>query len=180
MKTSVLRLTITLLLITAVVAAALAGVNAITNERIADIRTEKVRAALAAVLPDSESAQPVSEYPDDTGLVTAVYASPTGYAIQVAPMGFGGEIEMMVGVDRDGNVLRISIISHTETAGLGATAAANTAKGQTFRDQFIGASGSLSVTKDGGTVDALTSATITSRAVTEGVNAALTCAAGLA
>lgn len=75
---------------------------------------------------------------------------------------------MMVGVDNDGKVTGISIISHTETAGLGATAAADTDAGRAFRDQFIGMSGTVSVTKDGGEVDALTGATITSRAVCTG------------
>ena len=82
---------------------------------------------------------------------------------------------MMVGIGKDGKVLGISIISHTETAGLGAVAAAENTKGQAFRDQFIGMGGSLSVTKDGGQVDALTGATVTSRAICAGINAALEC-----
>ena len=97
----------------------------------------------------------------------------------MAPAGFNGTVTMMVGVDNDGKVTGISIISHTETAGLGATAAADTDAGRAFRDQFIGMSGTVSVTKDGGEVDALTGATITSRAVCKGVNAALACAANL-
>ena len=52
-------------------------------------------------------------------------------------------------------------------------AADKTAAGKAFRGQFAGASGTLAVTKDGGSIDAITSATITSRAVTQGVNAAL-------
>ena len=86
---------------------------------------------------------------------------------------------MMVGVGNDGKVLGISIISHTETAGLGAVAAADTPAGQTFRSYFEGASGSVAVTKDGGTVEAITGATITSRAVCDGVNAALAAVASL-
>ena len=58
-------------------------------------------------------------------------------------------------------------------------AAANTAAGSAFRDQFAGMSGSVSVKKDGGQVDALTGATITSRAVCTGVNAALSVVAKL-
>ena len=86
---------------------------------------------------------------------------------------------MMVGIDNEGKVLGISIVSHTETAGLGAVAAAGTPAGIAFRDQFVGASGSVSVTKDGGTMDAITGATITSRAICVGVNAALDVVAGL-
>ena len=58
-------------------------------------------------------------------------------------------------------------------------AAADTDAGRAFRDQFVGMSGTVSVAKDGGEVDALTGATITSRAVCKGVNAALACAANL-
>ena len=58
-------------------------------------------------------------------------------------------------------------------------AAADTPKGIAFREQFIGASGSVSVSKDGGAIEAITGATITSRAICVGVNAALDCVAGL-
>lgn len=173
----VLRLSLTLLVITALVAAALAGVNAITAPVIAQLKAQKTQQAIAAVLPGGGTS--VESFTDETGLVTAVYASDSGYAIQVAPSGFDGTIDMMVGIDKEGKVLNISIISHTETAGLGAVAAANNTAGENFRGGFVGQSGSVAVTKDGGTVDAITGATITSRAVAEGVNAALACAASL-
>lgn len=175
----ILRLAGTLLLITSVVAALLAGVNSITADRIAQTQAKKTTDAIAAVLPDAENAEKLDSFPDDTALITAVYQSPSGYAIEVAPTGFGGTITMMVGVGKDGKVLGVSVISHTETAGLGAVAGAKTAKGQAFRGQYIGQSGTLAVTKDGGTVDSISGATITSRAVTQGVNAALSCAAAL-
>ena len=173
----ILRLSLTLLVITAVVAAALAGVNAITAPIIAQIQAEKTQAAIEAVLPGG--GEVLDQFTDSTGLVEVVYASDAGYAVQVAPAGFDGQISMMVGVDKDGKVLAISIISHTETAGLGAVAAATNSAGEAFRGQYTGASGMLAVTKDGGTIDAITGATITSRAVTEGVNAALACVANL-
>lgn len=175
----VLRLTVTLLVITAVVAGALACINSITKDRIAAINAQKTQNALTAVLPDAETAVLLSDVPDDTGLVTTVYASDTGYAMQVEPSGFGGTITMMVGVDKQGNVLGVSVISHTETAGLGAVAGDKTSKGEAFRTQYVGQSGELAVSKDGGTIDAISGATITSRAVTEGVNAALKCAVTL-
>ena len=115
----------------------------------------------------------------ETGLVKNLYASDDGYVVEVAPAGFGGAITMMVGILPDGTVNGISIVSHTETAGLGSVAGADTSAGQSFRDQFVGQSGSLAVDKDGGTIDSITSATITSRAVTNGVNAALAAVAGL-
>ena len=174
----VARLAITLLLITAVVAAALAGVNSVTAPAIAALTAEKTQAAIAAVLPGGYDSE-ITDYTDATGLVSKVYAGEAGYAFEVTPGGFDNTITMMVGVDKSGNVLGIDIIKHTETAGLGAVADAETPAGQSFRAQFVGTSGSVSVTKDGGTLDAITGATITSRAVCAGVNAALACAAAL-
>lgn len=168
----VLRLALTLLVITSVVAAVLAGVNSITAPKIDELNARKTQEAIEAVLPGGGESVP---FTDDTDLVTTVYKGENGYAVQVAPSGFNGEISMMVGIDQSGKVLAISIINQTETAGLGAVAAAQTSAGEAFRGQFAGMSGTVSVTKDGGQVDALTGATITSRAVCAGVSAALAC-----
>ena len=172
----VLRLALTLLAITAVVAAALAGVNSITAPAIAELNAQKTQEAIELVLPGG--GEEMADFPA-TALVSKVYAGDAGYAVEVTPGGFDNTITMMVGVDAEGKVLGISIIKHTETAGLGAVAAAGTPAGESFRGQFVGASGSVSVTKDGGTMDAITGATITSRAICVGVNAALDAVAGL-
>ena len=172
----VARLALTLLAITAVVAVALAGVNMITAPAIAELNAQNTQAAIEAVLPGGGTE--MADFPA-VDLVSKVYASDAGYAVQVTPGGFDNTITMMVGVDTEGKVLGISIIKHTETAGLGAVAAAGTPAGENFRGQFVGASGSVSVTKDGGTMDAITGATITSRAICVGVNAALDCVANM-
>ena len=177
----VARLAITLLLITAVVAAALAGVNSITAPAIAKLTAEKTQAAIETVLPgggEEMTDLPAVDF-EGAELVSKVYKGENGYAIEVTPGGFDNTITMMVGVDAEGKVLGISIIKHTETAGLGAVAAAGTPAGEAFRGQFVGTSGSVAVSKDGGQLDAITGATITSRAVCAGVNAALACAATL-
>ena len=174
----VLRLAGTLLLITAVVAAALAGVNAITAPVIEELNAAATQEAISAVLPGGFDSE-IAEFTDATGIVSKVYQGEGGYAVEVGPGGFDNTITMMVGVDNEGKVLGISIVSHTETAGLGAVADADTPKGIAFRDQFVGASGAVSVTKDGGTMDAITGATITSRAICVGVNAALDVVASL-
>ena len=170
------RLAITLLLITAVVAAALAAVNSVTAPKIQAINEQKTQTAIEAVLPGGGEE---IAFTDDTGLVSTVYKGQSGYAVEVTPSGFNGTVTMMVGVDNAGKVLGISVVNHTETAGLGAEAASQGAAGTAFRSQFTGMSGSVSVTKDGGQVDALTGATITSRAVCTGVNAALNAVAKL-
>ena len=162
----IFKLSATLLVITSLVAAALAGVNAITAPKIAQINEEKTQQAIEAVLPGGGKKLDIAL----SGIVTAVYGSDTGYAVQVAPTGFDGQIHMMVGIATDGSVLGISIISHTETAGLGAVAAAKTSAGEAFRGQFSAGSAPYAV---GGNIDGLTGATITSKAVTDGVNAAV-------
>ena len=164
----VLRLTVTLFLITGVMAAALAGVNAVTKDAIAANQEEKTQAALSEVLPGAGKLEklPLS---GDSGIVSEVYCSGSSYAVKVTPGGFGGEITMMVGIV-DGSVSGISVISHAETPGLGAVAAASNAKGEAFRGQFAGQSEELVI---GDQVDAMSGATITSTAVVTGVNAAL-------
>ena len=174
----VLRLAGTLLVISMVVALALAGVNSVTAPAIEKLNAEKTQAAIEAVLPGGFDTE-VTDFADATGIVSKVYQGANGYAVEVGPGGFDNTITMMVGVDNEGKVLGISVVSHTETAGLGAVAAANTSAGEAFRGQFVGTSGSVSVTKDGGAMDAITGATITSRAICVGVNAALDVVAGL-
>ena len=171
----ILRLTVTLLLICSVVALALAGVNAITKDKIAAIKAEKTQKAIQAVLPGAVKVEEVN-FTDASGLVTKVYQDlATGYAVEVAPNGFGGAITMMVGVSVDGKVMGISIISHAETPGLGAVAGANTDKGVAFRDQFEGLLAGITIGDGDNQIDALSGATITSQAIVDGVNAALDC-----
>ena len=174
----VLRLAGTLLLICAVTAGLLAGVNSITAPIIDELNAAKTQEAISAVLPGGFDTE-IADYADATGIVSKVYQGANGYAVEVGPGGFDNTITMMVGIDNEGKVLGISVVNHTETAGLGAVAAADTPKGIAFREQFIGASGSVSVSKDGGAIEAITGATITSRAICVGVNAALDCVAGL-
>ncbi|MBQ5865068.1 MAG: RnfABCDGE type electron transport complex subunit G [Oscillospiraceae bacterium] len=164
----IVRLTVTLLTICAVVAAVLAGVNMITKDKIAEIQNQKIEKAIQEVIPNAQDVQqlPLS---GDAGIVQAVYTANGSYALQVAPGGFDGEVIMMVGIS-EGKVAGISVISHTETPGLGAVAAAQNAKGEAFRGQFVGQEGTLAI---GDQIDAMSGATITSTAVVTGVNAAL-------
>ena len=171
----VLRLALTLLIITSVVAAALAGVNSITAPVIAASNAAKTQQAVEAVLPGGGELVDVPAV-DAGAPVSEVYKGENGYAVQVAPAGFDGEIDMMVGIDNEGKVTAISIINHTETAGLGAVAAASTSAGEAFRNEFVGLSGEVAVSKDDGKADTISGATITSRAVAAGVNAALSVA----
>ena len=185
----ILRLTFTLLLICAAVAALLAGVNAITKDRIAAVKAEKTQKAIQAVLPGAhkDNIAEITAFTDETGTVTKVYYQSSvgmmqilgGYAVEVVPSGFGGGITMMVGVSMDGNVTGVSIISHAETPGLGAVAAQDTDKGTQFRDQFVGLVSGITIGDGDNQIDALSGATISSQAIVDGVNAALACVKNL-
>lgn len=167
------RMIIVLFLVGALTALALGFINYITVDRIAELKAEKTAAAMREVLDAPNYAE--LDYTGGDSLVAAVYeAEGTGYVVEVLPSGFGGTIDMMVGVDHSGAVTGVSIIEMSETSGLGANASK-----EEFRAQFVGESGSVAVTKDGGTIDALTGATVTSRAVSTGVNAALDAVAAL-
>ena len=85
----VLRLTVTLLLITGIVAAALAGVNAITKDAIAANQEKKTQEALMVVLPDAGVLQKM-ELTGDTGIVGEVYTDGESYSVKVLPGGFDG------------------------------------------------------------------------------------------
>ena len=166
------QLVVTLFLISAICAVLLGLVNNITAGPIAAANEAATNAAMQAVLP-ADSYEQV-EYTGGNALVTAVYkAGDAGYVVQVAPSGFGGNLVVMVGVGADGTCTGVSIISHAETCGLGANATK-----EDFRAQFVGKA-NVAVTKDGGDIAALTGATITSRAVCDGVNAAIAAAASV-
>lgn len=168
------RLTVTLFAICAVCALLLGLVDAGTRGRIAQVAQDKKEAAMAAVLP-ADGYEQVAYTGTDTTILEAYRAGDAGYVLQVAPAGsFGGGLEIMVGVNSDMTVSGVEIVASSETSGLGANA-----KKPAFRDQFAGKSGEVKVTKDGGEIDALTGATITSRAVSAGVTSALAAAATL-
>ena len=178
----VARISLILLAITVAVAAALAGVNAITAPKIAENTARKTQEAIEAVLDGGYHTQ-LDTFDTQNGVVTKVYQGDNGYAVEVAPVGFNGAIKMMVGIDNEGKITRISVISQTETAGLGAVCAEKTSKGEDFRGQYEGKSGALTVIKSGVPGDseilAISGATISSKAVTDGINAALACVQGL-
>ena len=164
----ILRLTLVLFLITAVVAGLLGAVNLLTKDRIAENTKIKAEKAMREVLAAESYEEMTLSDENKADGITEAYLCDKGYIVRLNTVGFGGAIDMMVGIDFEGSVTGISIISHAETASLGANCTR-----EDFRSQFVGANEDLSVTKDGGTIDALTGATVTSRAVTSGVNIAL-------
>ena len=164
-----------LLIVTLVASAVLGYVYELTKEPIAKAKLEKKLNAIKAVVPtfnnnpDSvkfelavEGGEPVIAYPAtmDNQLV--------GTAIESYTMsGFSGLIKLMVGLKPDGSIYGISVLEHKETPGLGTHMSDDWFLGQ-FKDKNP-ASFNVKVKKDGGEVDAITAATISSRAFSDAV-----------
>ncbi len=161
MKKEFIKLSGILCAITLVAAMLLAGVNHITKLKIEEAEKKATDEAMEKILPDAKC-EPVEE----NVFVGKKGNSIVGYCAKVTTTGYGGAIEMMVAFDMEQNISGIEILSHSETAGLGAKAA-----DKEFKDQFKGKSSNLTVVKgEAGTtqqVSAITGATITSRAIAE-------------
>ena len=148
----------------------LAVVNALTEKRILKVNQEKTARAIARVLPAYNGAtlDTTLTIGDEVFAVHKAMADDTtlvGYAIETVTAGFGGPVNLMVGFTPAGEICSTDVVSHTETPGLGAKI---TEGDSHFRRQFEGrnpAFFNLTVTKDGGDVDAITASTITSRAI---------------
>ena len=121
----ILNITLKLLLISTVTALLLAGVNALTADKIAANIAEEKAAAINEIFPSMTLHEPVTDVAaENVNELYLVYAGDTllGYAAGVAPLGFGGAMEMMVGVNADGTLAGIKLITHSETPGLGSRA----------------------------------------------------------
>lgn len=185
----ILILVVVLGLITFVCALLLGVINGITKDKIAQNAVETRNAAMSVILPEAENFADVEVSADWTApadknqpVISGVYEAQAGgqtigYCVEVNPKGFGGALTLIVGINADGTVAGAQVTSHGETPGLGAKAQSDAA----WIGQYAGqpADGSLAVTKDGGTINSITGATITSRAVTLGVNTAANCVASL-
>lgn len=156
--------------------------NYVTKDRIATLSAQAEQEAMITTLPVAKNFVKLN-YESD-GIVTAVYEGKAedkavvGHCVKVEPTGYGGTISMIVGVDTQGVVTGVKIVSMSETPGLGAKA-----NEQEFTDGYIGKSSGIKVKKSGVPADdeisAISGATVTSKAVTEGVNAAIAAAESL-
>jgi len=178
----VLKVAGTLTAIALVVAALLGVVNMITKDRIDELNFAATREALSKVTPEGSdyetldlSDEAVAAAAAQGGTLTEMYAVSTGgYACKVVASGSQGNIEMIVGVDADGAISGISVVENAETKGIGSKVMDNlpNAAGVPVLDQFIGktAAENLVVGKN---ITAITGATVSTRGITAGANAAL-------
>ncbi|HAR85670.1 electron transporter RnfG [Clostridium sulfidigenes] len=160
-----------LLAITAIAGLILAFAYDITRAPIEAKAKEDQAAAMKVVLEAEEFSELKDGIADEnvTGIFQAkTSGSDAGYVFQVNSSGYGGKIELMVGIDAEGAVSGITILSHTETPGLGSKAKDD----PSFAAQYKGLSSEKELTV-GSDIQAITGATITSKAVTTGVNTAI-------
>ena len=165
------------------VAVLLAQVNKMTAKPIADAKAMKLQNAIKEVVPAFDN-DPVAEaywMPDTQGDSLLVYPAKmgekiVGYALNSSSdNGFGGNIQLMIGFDMEDRIVNYAVLHHAETPGLGSKMTAWFKNPEKPSQSVIGrdlSQGMLAVSKDGGTVDAITASTITSRAFLEAVNKA--------
>ncbi|HJH50283.1 RnfABCDGE type electron transport complex subunit G [Merdimonas faecis] len=184
----IIKNTLILTVITLVAGLLLGAAYEITKEPIAQSEENAKREAWQAVFPDADAdafesvdvdTDIANQVIKDLGIsgsideVGTVDGGETGYVITTTDgEGYGGDIQVTVGITADGTVSGVSFLSISETAGLGMKATE-----ASFYEQYVGVqTDQFYVSKDGGEgepIDALSGATITTRAVTGAVNAAL-------
>jgi electron transport complex protein RnfG len=179
LESSLKNMLVVLTGITAISVALLAWVNELTKAPIAEANAKALNEALGQVLPefDNNPSEACDTIENENGTFVVYSATkdgqPVGAAVQSTSLGFGGDLVVLVGFDNEGTIKGYSILATSETPGLGSKAAEwfnNGGKGC-----IIGMNpgeAPLTVSKDGGNVDAITASTITSRAFLKAVNAA--------
>jgi len=165
----ILKLALVLLAVSAIVAGVLGVINELTYPVIDAQKQAKTAEAFSAVLKADRFDEIEFSNPDFPTVLTVHKAEGVGYVVTSKFSGAQGNITMAVGVDNDYKCTGISVIEHAETSGLGANAASTGEVGVNFRAQFVGQDESIALANAGGSIDALTGATITSRAITEAV-----------
>lgn len=173
MESSLKNMVLVLFTITLLSSAAVGGVYMLTEEPIAQAKVAAVNDALKQVLPEYEAttSQDIEVNALPVKVHTATVADKAvGYAVESSSKnGFGGAVRLMVGFDAEGTILNINVLEQKETPGLGTKMAD---EGNVLLASLKGkdaAQVKMTVKKDGGDIDALTAATISSRAYAEAV-----------
>ena len=174
-ESTLTNMLIALMVITIVSGGVLGYIYSLTSNQIALNKKLKNEQAINKVLNITEDNKPTIRTIDCDSLVyNLAYTADNqfiGAAIKTSQEGFSSKIELMVGILADGNINKVSVLSQQETPGLGANM-----ENEKFIGQFEGknpANFNLKVTKDNGDVDAITAATISSRAFTKAVDRAV-------
>ena len=167
------NMVLSLVIIAMVAAGALAGVYTLTAENIALQEAQKQQAAILAVLPEGCTVAEPEQIEDVTVYKAYNNGEWVATAVETSEVGFDGPQVIMVGLDAEGNILDYVVLKQTETPGLGAHIDHWFKHADKPAQYIIGRrAGELTVSKDGGEVDAITAATISSRAFLKAINKA--------
>lgn len=178
LESTFMNMVLSLVLIAAVAAAALAGVFLLTKENIENKKIEKRQNAIKeVVLPGAGPEAVITILSSDTvdNCVVHVISHDhhfIGAAIETEAIGFGGKQKIMVGLNPEGEVINYKVLEHQETPGLG-DKIKDWFKTDANNQNIIGRkAGTLFVNKEGGNVDAITAATISSKAFLKAIRLA--------
>ena len=168
-----------LVIIVSAIVFILAIVNELTFETIASNAAEKSNKARQELFVESQGFEPVAFEltAEESEVVSDIYSASglgediLGYCMNITCKGFGGDIQLIVGIDLDGEVVGVQLVSHSETPGIGAAAISEDG---VFLPLFMGASAS-----DIDNISTVSGATISSKAVADGVAKALAVAGRL-
>lgn len=159
------RLIVVLCLICALVSGLLASVNAVTKDKISEHTELAKRKAVLEAFPRGTDCEAYKQDGMENEVYIVYYENDIiGRCVYVSPQGFGGSIDMMVGIDSLDRTVGVSIVSMSETPGVGTKV-----KNSDFLNRFIGKDGNVNI---GGGVDGVSGATISSKAVAFGVRSA--------
>lgn len=167
MNKEIIKLGLILFIICGIATALLAGLNSVTAPVIEKNNAELQEEYRREVLPEADEFTEISE-----GIYKGTKKGETvGYAVKAAQNGYNGAVEIMVGINGDLTVNKIKVLSHSETAGLGARC-----EEPSFLEQFSGKASGINIVKNdakGNDVQAISGATRTTRAVVGGVEEAI-------
>jgi len=172
LESTFLNMFLVLTLISVIAGAGLAAVFNVTKEPIEQANLAKQQAAIKAVLPEGAEVGEEVMVGDNRVFPATLNGAFGGMAIEVNTNGFGGNVKMMVGFDANGALVDYSVLEMAETPGLGSKMTDWFRTKSDIRGALV-ADGEVKVSKDGGKYDAITAATISSRAFMVGVNAAM-------
>ena len=180
LESSLTNMMLVLTAVAVVMGAVLAIVNNVTSGPISEQKAKALADGIKTVMNTNElkvaQTDTVRQNQQGKELTYIIYnvenqqGNSLGAAVESTTMGFGGDLKVLVGFDAEGNILGYTLLEHAETPGLGAKADQWFQKGQ--KGDIIGKNPQepLTVSKDGGKVDAITASTITSRAFLKAIN----------
>ena len=163
---------VVLVVICLVASAALAGVNQVTAPIIAEQQEAAANAAYLAVLPEADGFEEVTDFATTNVQSVLKATNGAGWVIKASAKGFGGDVPVVVGFDAGGAIVGIQFMENSETAGYGQKLVDGSEDGIAFTQQFIGMTEAPVV---GTNIDAISGATVSSKAAASAVTTAINC-----